>query len=388
MKRVLLCLLAVLLTASVACGECKLLDFYAAWCGPCQAMTPIVDSLARDGYMVERIDIDRDRALAAKFNVTAIPCFVVVERGKVVDRIVGQTTIERLKVKLQRKPARVEVDVKHKQPRPAWRYEHPIGHRAAVVRIYCQDTARTRSIGSGVLVRWGKRIVVLTARHVVQDAKKVIIELHTKRTHYARVLKVDVVWDCAVLELVGQPESVEPVDVEVGDVAMQREGSSAKPFIVYWALRLAWSVNNMVRFSGLGYGCASLIPSSSPATASSHSASSAACLAEAAATLGNSASIPLDIARSCRYSTNRSISAGWCSGAKLARIPRAINRAIPRGVSVRCLVVFISILLLALGWVYGCSSYFLASRRNSVLMVSWGMTSEIHPYCLPPWMRA
>jgi len=121
----------------------------------------------------------------------------------------------------------VEVDVQKQknQPRPAWRYERPIGPRAAVVRIYCQDDARTRSIGSGVLVRWGKRIVVLTARHVVQDAKKVVVELFTKRTHYVRVLKVDVIWDCAVLELVGQPEGVEPAEVEVGDVAMQREGN-------------------------------------------------------------------------------------------------------------------------------------------------------------------
>jgi len=94
-----------------------------------------------------------------------------------------------------------------------------------VVRIYCQDTAHIRSIGSGVLVRWGKRIVVLTARHVVQDAKQIIVEIYTKRTHYARVLKVDVVWDCAVLELIGQPEGIEPVEVEVGDVAMQREGN-------------------------------------------------------------------------------------------------------------------------------------------------------------------
>jgi hypothetical protein len=66
---------------------------------------------------------------------------------------------------------------------------------------------------------------VLTARHVVQDAKKIIVEIYTKRTHSARVLKVDAVWDCAVLELVGQPEGVEPAEVEVGDVAMQQEGN-------------------------------------------------------------------------------------------------------------------------------------------------------------------
>jgi thioredoxin 1 len=218
-------LVALMCAGAVVRGETTLFDFYATGCGPCQAMAPAVDALARDGYVVERVNVDQDREFAARFGVTAVPCFVVVERGREVDRIVGQTTVERLKVKLQRRPARVEVDVKKGQPHPAWRYERPIGHRAAVVRIYCQDDARTRSIGSGVLVRWGKRIVVLTARHVVQDAKKITVELHTKRMHYARVVKVDVVWDCAVLELVGQPEGVEPAQLELGDAAMQREGN-------------------------------------------------------------------------------------------------------------------------------------------------------------------
>lgn len=210
---------------SAQTGTPVLLDFYADWCRPCQAMTPAVDALARDGYTVQRINVDRDRKVAEQYGVTAIPCFVVVERGKEVDRMVGQATVDRLKMKLRREPARIEVNVRKNVPHPAWRYERPTGYRAAVVRIYCQDDARTRSIGSGVLVRWGKRIVVLTARHVVQDAQKIIVELHTRRTHYARVLKTDVVWDCAVLELIGQPEGVEPAEVELGDVAMQREGN-------------------------------------------------------------------------------------------------------------------------------------------------------------------
>jgi len=215
----------VLSVGAAARADATLLDFYADWCGPCQAMTPAVDALARDGYAIERVNVDQNRDLAARFGVTSIPCFVVVERGQEVDRIVGQTTVERLKMKLARQPARNEAGGSGKQPHPAWRYERPLGYRAAVVRIHCQDDARTRSIGSGVLVRWGRRLVVLTARHVVQDAKKIVVELHNKRTHYARVLKNDAVWDCAVLELVGQPEGVEPADVEVGDAAMQQEGN-------------------------------------------------------------------------------------------------------------------------------------------------------------------
>jgi thioredoxin 1 len=219
-------ILPILLWAGEAArAETTLLDFYADWCVPCQAMASTVDTLARDGYAVQRVNVDQDRDLAVQFGVTAIPCFVVVERGTEVDRIVGHTTVERLKVKLRRRPVRVEASGNANQPHPAWRYQQPVGYRAATVRIYCQDDARTRSIGSGVLVHWGIRTVVLTARHVVQDAKKIIVELSTKRTHYARVLTVDAVWDCAVLELVGQPQDVVPAEVEVGEVAMQKEGN-------------------------------------------------------------------------------------------------------------------------------------------------------------------
>ena len=93
------------------------------------------------------------------------------------------------------------------------------------MRIYCQDDLRTRSIGSGTLVKWGGKVVVLTARHVVKDAKKIVVELHDKRTHRATVVAVDAVWDCAVLELDAAPVGVEPADVERGEAAMQAAGN-------------------------------------------------------------------------------------------------------------------------------------------------------------------
>jgi S1-C subfamily serine protease len=204
-----------------------LLAFRADWCNACRQMEPMVDALASDGYSVRQVDVDRDRELAARFGVDAIPCFIVVQNGNVVDRIVGQASIERLKLKLPRlaSPQREARDTE-RRPHPAWRYEIPVGHRAAVVRIYCQDDLRTRSIGSGTLVRWGaKKIVVLTARHVIQDAKKITVELFNKKAYKARVMKADAVWDCAVLELIGKPVGVEPAELELGDAAMQQEGN-------------------------------------------------------------------------------------------------------------------------------------------------------------------
>jgi len=244
-RTIVLWLLAML-PAAASQAQTVLYDFYAEWCGACRQMSAAVDAIAGDGYAVERINVDQQPALARQYAVTSIPCFVVVERGKEVDRIVGQTSIERLKLKLklrqrpamptdvskkdpQRPATSIDVNKNNppeRRPHPAWRYEQPVGHRAAVVRIYCQDDVRTRSIGSGTLVKWGaKKIVVLTARHVIQDAKRITVEFFNKKTCKAHVLKVDAVWDCAVLELESRPEGVTAAEVELGRQAMQREGN-------------------------------------------------------------------------------------------------------------------------------------------------------------------
>ena len=79
-------------------------------------MAPLVNALERDGYNVQQIDIDQNPQLAAQFAVDAVPCFVVVERGKEIDRIVGQTSIDRLKLKLWKNSA---VGSQHNSPRLA-----------------------------------------------------------------------------------------------------------------------------------------------------------------------------------------------------------------------------------------------------------------------------
>ncbi len=207
-----------------------LLDFYADWCGPCQSMTPTIESLARAGYPVRRINIDHEPGLAREYGVNAIPCFVVVERAAEIDRVTGVTTIERLKLKLDRKlqvprsPSPIPRPPSP-APHPAWRYERPVGHRAAVVRIFCGDCATTRSIGSGVLVKWNGGTVVLTACHVIKDAKNILVWFSTGKMQRARVLSTDATWDVAVLEVDGSPAGVEPVAVELGREAMQQEGS-------------------------------------------------------------------------------------------------------------------------------------------------------------------
>ena len=77
-------------------GQTVLLDFYADWCAPCRAMNPTVEALADRGYPVQRVNIDKNRPLAAKYGISSIPCFVMVVDGREVDRVVGGTSFSRL----------------------------------------------------------------------------------------------------------------------------------------------------------------------------------------------------------------------------------------------------------------------------------------------------
>ena len=68
-----------------------LVDFYAEWCGPCRMLSPIIEELKeeRKDIKVISIDVDEEDLLAEEYNVSSIPCLVVFENGKEVNRSVG-----------------------------------------------------------------------------------------------------------------------------------------------------------------------------------------------------------------------------------------------------------------------------------------------------------
>lgn len=81
-----------------------LLDFTATWCGPCQQMNPIVSRLARQGYPVRKVDVDQERSLAQRFNVTRMPTFILVVDGKEKARVIGQQSEAQLRQLLSQIP--------------------------------------------------------------------------------------------------------------------------------------------------------------------------------------------------------------------------------------------------------------------------------------------
>lgn len=68
-----------------------LLDFWAAWCGPCKMVSPLVDEIALENVDIKvgKINVDEQTELAAKFGVMSIPTLVVMENGKEVNRSIG-----------------------------------------------------------------------------------------------------------------------------------------------------------------------------------------------------------------------------------------------------------------------------------------------------------
>ena len=67
-----------------------LVDFNATWCGPCRMLKPILEDLASTvNTKIVSIDVDNEDELAAKYNISSIPCLILFEDGKEVKRHIG-----------------------------------------------------------------------------------------------------------------------------------------------------------------------------------------------------------------------------------------------------------------------------------------------------------
>ncbi|MBQ5777397.1 MAG: thioredoxin [Oscillospiraceae bacterium] len=73
-------------------GGVALVDFWAAWCGPCRMLAPTIDEIADDfsgRAAIYKVNVDEEGELAAKFGIMSIPTLIIFKDGKVSDKLVG-----------------------------------------------------------------------------------------------------------------------------------------------------------------------------------------------------------------------------------------------------------------------------------------------------------
>ena len=82
-----------------------IVDFWAQWCPPCRALTPVIEELATEyvgKVAIGKCNVDENRSLTSRFGVQGIPAIYLLKNGKIVDEQIGYCSKDVLKAKIDK----------------------------------------------------------------------------------------------------------------------------------------------------------------------------------------------------------------------------------------------------------------------------------------------
>jgi len=84
-------------------GKPAIVDFTAAWCGPCRAVSPIIEELSieyADKAVIGKVDVDSCPEITSKFGIRNIPTILFFKNGEIIDKLVGAASKQVFTTKL------------------------------------------------------------------------------------------------------------------------------------------------------------------------------------------------------------------------------------------------------------------------------------------------
>ena len=82
----------------------SVIDFWAEWCGPCRAISPVIEELAKDyngKVNIGKVNVDHNPSVSINYGITSIPAILFIKGGKVVDKQIGAVPKSIIEKKIQ-----------------------------------------------------------------------------------------------------------------------------------------------------------------------------------------------------------------------------------------------------------------------------------------------